>query len=106
MAYIFHPNNTVGDIANQDVADALGDTGFICADALSNNTDRDHYDWVSLYELEVYNKWGQYQFCNDYPGYVCIYLWMLSRKTPHSLLLAGTAWEPMILPSAARHPSA
>lgn len=29
-AYIFHPKNTTGMIENQDVADLLGDTAFIC----------------------------------------------------------------------------
>jgi hypothetical protein len=69
MAYIFHPNNTVGVIENQNVADALGDAGFICYDTLGNGTTYDHYQWVSLYDLQVFDKWGQYQLCNEYPGW-------------------------------------
>eukprot|EP00730_Choanoeca_flexa_P007087 TRINITY_DN12279_c0_g1_i1.p1 TRINITY_DN12279_c0_g1~~TRINITY_DN12279_c0_g1_i1.p1 ORF type:complete len:415 (+),score=82.12 TRINITY_DN12279_c0_g1_i1:770-2014(+) len=68
LAYVFHPNTTTGDIANQDVADELGDVVFICGDVLTNNTGNDHYSWVTLYNLTVVDNWAQYQQCNDYPG--------------------------------------
>eukprot|EP00045_Choanoeca_perplexa_P012787 m.141676 g.141676 ORF g.141676 m.141676 type:complete len:382 (+) comp16135_c0_seq1:1088-2233(+) len=71
LAYIFHPENTTGDIGNQDVADELGDTVFICSDVLDNHTDFDSYALVSLYNLTVVTNWAQYQQCNEYPG-VCL----------------------------------
>jgi len=69
-AYIFHPANKFA-IWDQNVADALGDCGFVCFDVISNNTANDNYQWISWYKLEVWTRWGQYQFCNGYPP-VCI----------------------------------
>eukprot|EP01064_Diplonema_japonicum_P009538 TRINITY_DN17007_c0_g1_i1.p1 TRINITY_DN17007_c0_g1~~TRINITY_DN17007_c0_g1_i1.p1 ORF type:complete len:397 (+),score=78.23 TRINITY_DN17007_c0_g1_i1:52-1242(+) len=65
--YIFHPRDNV-TISNQNVADILGDTSFVCSDAISNHTAADHYDVVSWYKVEMLPVWGQYQFCNGYPG--------------------------------------
>eukprot|EP00049_Salpingoeca_infusionum_P027981 m.35404 g.35404 ORF g.35404 m.35404 type:complete len:392 (+) comp9889_c0_seq1:137-1312(+) len=69
--YLFHPNDTTGTIDNQDVADLLGDVGFICSDVLSNHTEIDHYQYVSAYTLNLIDTWAPYQLCNNYPG-VCI----------------------------------
>eukprot|EP00750_Incisomonas_marina_P001114 INCI10926.1.p1 GENE.INCI10926.1~~INCI10926.1.p1 ORF type:complete len:340 (-),score=43.79 INCI10926.1:815-1834(-) len=62
-AYIFHPAH-VFDIYNEDVADLLGDTAFICADSLANHTSADDYQWVSRYSLQVWSGWGDYAECN------------------------------------------
>lgn len=62
-AYIFHPAN-VFDIYNEDVADLIGDTAFICADNLANHTSADAYQWVSRYSLQVWTGWGDYAECN------------------------------------------
>lgn len=63
-AFIFHPQYEF-DLYNEDVADLLGDTVFICADA--NNSQFDHYAWVSRYTLQVWSGWGEYALCNR-PG--------------------------------------
>jgi len=60
-AFVFHPKNQF-DLINEDVADLLGDTVFICVDA--NNTALDHYAWVSRYTLQVWSGWGEYALCN------------------------------------------
>ena len=65
--YVAHPNTSF-DVANQDMADALGDVVFVCDEtwaAVANG-----YDVATLYELEVDTHWGQYALCNGYPG-VC-----------------------------------
>lgn len=31
----------------------------------------DHYGVVSLFQVKVDTRWGEYQPCNDYPG-ICI----------------------------------
>eukprot|EP00049_Salpingoeca_infusionum_P003384 m.66084 g.66084 ORF g.66084 m.66084 type:complete len:280 (+) comp12097_c0_seq1:691-1530(+) len=69
--YIFHPKNTTGTIWDQDTADVLGDTIFVCADAMSNHTTTDHYEYISHYRVRVIEKWGEYAQCNGYPG-VCL----------------------------------
>lgn len=61
--YIFHPANQF-DLYNEDVADLLGDTAFICSDAASGHTDSDAYEWVSRYSLQVWSGWGDYGECN------------------------------------------
>eukprot|EP01059_Diplonema_ambulator_P005824 TRINITY_DN15604_c0_g1_i2.p1 TRINITY_DN15604_c0_g1~~TRINITY_DN15604_c0_g1_i2.p1 ORF type:complete len:391 (+),score=58.84 TRINITY_DN15604_c0_g1_i2:62-1234(+) len=66
--YIFHPRANV-DVTGQDTADLAGDTGFVCMDALSNNTQADHYDVVSWYKVQVLPVWGQYEACNGYPPF-------------------------------------
>lgn len=58
-------------IDNQDVADMLGDVLFVCADAISNNTQMDNYSYVSHYSVQMLTSWGVYQECNGYPGVVC-----------------------------------
>lgn len=66
-AYIFHPRAkmTVDDqLANQNVGDAMGDSLFICMDAVANHTQLDLYDWISQWELEVWTGFGSYQQCN------------------------------------------
>jgi len=60
-AFVFHPQNQF-DLINEDVADILGDTVFICVDA--NNTQLDHYAWISRYTLQVWSGWGEYAQCN------------------------------------------
>ncbi len=46
------------------MADLLGDTAFICADALSGHAALDGYAWVSRYTLQVWSGWGDYAECN------------------------------------------
>eukprot|EP01064_Diplonema_japonicum_P022667 TRINITY_DN326_c0_g1_i7.p1 TRINITY_DN326_c0_g1~~TRINITY_DN326_c0_g1_i7.p1 ORF type:complete len:398 (+),score=112.76 TRINITY_DN326_c0_g1_i7:56-1249(+) len=65
--YIFHPRDNA-TLVNQNTADIMGDTNFVCLDALSNHTAQDHYDVASWYKVEVLPVWGQYQLCNGYPG--------------------------------------
>jgi len=56
------------DIANQDTADWLGDTVFTCLDVESGHTSEDQYGVVSLFEVQVDTRWGEYSQCNGYPG--------------------------------------
>ena len=74
-AYIFHPRAkmTVDDqLANQNVGDAMGDSLFICMDAVANHTQLDAYQWISQWELEVWTGFGSYQQCNGYgAGNIC-----------------------------------
>jgi hypothetical protein len=60
-SFVFHPQNQF-DLINEDVADLLGDTVFICVDF--NNTGFDHYAWVSRYTLQMWSGWGEYALCN------------------------------------------
>jgi len=62
-AFIFHPANMF-DLYNENVADLLGDTVFICADSISNHSQVDQFQWVSRYTLQVWSGWGQYAECN------------------------------------------
>jgi len=62
-AFIFHPANMF-DLNNENVADLLGDTVFICADSISNHSQVDEFQWVSRYTLQVWSGWGQYAECN------------------------------------------
>ena len=66
--YIFHPSTSY-NISNQNLADLVGDTVFICAD--SNNTAVDHYELISLYSIKVNSNWGQYTMCNGYSPTRC-----------------------------------
>jgi hypothetical protein len=56
------------NISNQDTADWLGDAIFTCLDVLSNHTTTDNYGVISLFEVEVDTRWGEYSECNGYPG--------------------------------------
>ena len=69
--YIFHPSRYY-NISGQDTADAVGDTAFVCFDALSNHTKSDNYSVISLYSVEVYPQFGQYKQCNFYNPSVCL----------------------------------
>jgi len=62
-AFIFHPAHKF-DLFNENVADLLGDTVFICADSISNHSSVDQFEWVSRYTLQVWSGWGQYAECN------------------------------------------
>jgi hypothetical protein len=62
-SFIFHPANMF-DLYNENVADLLGDTVFICADSISNHSQVDQFQWVSRYTLQVWSAWGQYAECN------------------------------------------
>jgi hypothetical protein len=56
------------DITNQDTADWLGDTIFTCEDVLSGHTESDQYSVISLFEVEIDTRYGEYSLCNGYPG--------------------------------------
>jgi hypothetical protein len=62
-AFIFHPAHKF-DLFNENVADLLGDTVFICADSISNHSTIDQFQWVSRYTLQMWSAWGQYAECN------------------------------------------
>jgi len=62
-AFIFHPAHMF-DLYNENVADLLGDTVFICADSISNHSSVDQFQWVSRYTIQVWSAWGQYAECN------------------------------------------
>lgn len=65
--YIFHPKHEF-DIAGQDLGDDLGDTVFVCLDAITNfSSFGDHdYAWLTKWEIELVPHFGQYQNCNGY----------------------------------------
>jgi hypothetical protein len=71
--YIFHPANEF-DIAGQDLGDAVGDTVFVCVDALTNfSSFGDHnYAWLTKWEVYFVPQWGQYQNCNGYNPAICM----------------------------------
>eukprot|EP00300_Choanocystis_sp_HF-7_P031669 c41228_g1_i1.p1 GENE.c41228_g1_i1~~c41228_g1_i1.p1 ORF type:complete len:442 (-),score=100.32 c41228_g1_i1:317-1642(-) len=64
--YIAHPNSTF-EIANQNAANLLGDVFFTCFDVLTNGTQKDGYNVVSWYRVQVLAQWGQYMECNGHP---------------------------------------
>eukprot|EP01102_Stenamoeba_stenopodia_P009548 TRINITY_DN2828_c0_g1_i1.p1 TRINITY_DN2828_c0_g1~~TRINITY_DN2828_c0_g1_i1.p1 ORF type:complete len:447 (-),score=77.83 TRINITY_DN2828_c0_g1_i1:47-1387(-) len=59
--YLFH---SVDDytLINTNVADLLGDVGFVCQALLGDAFT--YFSWISEYEMEVNTTWGQYGFCN------------------------------------------
>lgn len=66
--FLYHPENNF-DLAGQDVADELGDTTFLCMNALTGGAPAaaDGYAWVSQWIVEHFPLIGQYQNCNGYP---------------------------------------
>jgi hypothetical protein len=62
-AFIFHPAHMF-DLYNENVADMLGDTVFICEDSMSNHSTIDQFQWVSRYTLQLWSGYGQYAECN------------------------------------------
>jgi len=71
--YIFHPENEF-DIAGQDLGDLLGDTVFVCLDAITNfSSFGDHdYAWLTKWEIDLMPQFGQYQNCNGYNPPKCM----------------------------------
>eukprot|EP01060_Flectonema_neradi_P024753 TRINITY_DN3363_c0_g2_i1.p1 TRINITY_DN3363_c0_g2~~TRINITY_DN3363_c0_g2_i1.p1 ORF type:complete len:400 (+),score=43.33 TRINITY_DN3363_c0_g2_i1:131-1330(+) len=66
--FIFHPDGEY-NISDQNLADLVGDTVFICQDY--NNTAVDDYELISLYSVKVNPNWGQYALCNGYSPPKC-----------------------------------
>lgn len=59
--YVFHDANNFS-LINVNVADALGDTFFVCGAVMSDQFT--YFQWVSWWEISVNISYGQYQFCN------------------------------------------
>lgn len=65
--YLAHPNSTF-DVAEQDMADGLGDVVFLCDEQFAATVNG--YNVATKWELEVDVRFGQYALCNGEPG-VC-----------------------------------
>jgi len=65
--YLFHPVGMF-NISQQDIANAQGDAVYVCADFLWKVED---YKLGSVYEVDVFQKFGQYANCNGYVNPVC-----------------------------------
>ena len=61
--YVFHPAADF-TLANQDAADALGDTLFMCVEGLSKGYMRNNS--VTHWSVEWVPRWGQYENCQGW----------------------------------------
>merc|ERR1712008_294697 len=67
--YILHPRGKF-NISGQDVANAQGDACYICSDF--GMAESEGYALATMWELSVFESYGQYANCNYYDPPLCI----------------------------------
>jgi len=54
------------EVAESNTGDYIGDVFFICSSLFTGRNVTDGMSLVSLFQVEIYNNYGRYSFCNFY----------------------------------------